>query len=279
MSDVGYTIQNTKRLKEPCETLADRSISVGSRFFRKTVVIALLLVVWQVLPTYGFIDPMFLPPFSEVAGALVHTIISGELLTNFLASFLRAVAGFGLALLIGIPLGLLMGWFKVFENYVDPILQLSRNVSALAIYPVFILFLGLGEESKVAVIFMGALWPILLNTIAGVNNLDPILIKAARSLALSDLEIFRKVVLPSTVPSIAAGIRLSASISLIVLVAAEMIGAKSGLGFMIINAQYNFMIPEMYAAIVTLAVVGLVVNCLLVWMEKRATSWKEEICK
>ena len=96
-------------------------------------------------------------------------------------------------------------------------------------------------------------------------------------MAVSNVFIFRKVVLPSSIPSIASGVRLGASISLVVLVAAEMIGAKSGLGFLIINSQYNFMIPEMYAAIVTLVLLGLVLNYSLVWLEKKATGWREEI--
>ncbi len=267
--------KNKKNVGNPGEALFSKSVSGISFVIQKTLVIAIFLAVWQILPTEHIVDPMFLPPASEVAGALINLIMSGTLVINILASLQRSILGFSLALLVGIPLGLFMGWHKLFENFVDPILQLFRNVSALAIYPVFILFLGLGEASKVAIIFIAALWPILLNTIAGAKNVDPLLIKAARSMALSNFAIFRKVVLPSSIPSIASGLRLAASISIVVLVAAEMIGAKSGLGFLIINSQYDFMIPEMYAAIATLAILGLVLNYTLVWMEKRATSWKE----
>lgn len=277
MDDAHSQLKRKRIVPESGDTAFNRAVSLGSTVLQKTLILAIFLALWELLPSWRVIDPSFLPPASAVAGALVGMILSGTLFANILISLERSIGGFGLALLIGVPLGLLMGWYKLLESFVDPILQLFRNVSSLAIYPVFILFLGLGEESKVAVIFLAAFWPILLNTIAGVKNVDPLLIKSARSMALSNYAIFRKVVLPYAVPSIASGIRLSASISIVLLVAAEMIGAKSGLGFLIINSQYNFMIPEMYAAIVTLAVLGLGLNYALVWMEKKATSWKEEV--
>jgi NitT/TauT family transport system permease protein len=259
------------------ESLSVKGRSLTGSLVKKSLFIVIFLIAWQLLPTENIVNPQFVPPLSDVVVALAGMIASGELLTNFLASFQRVFFGFGLALAVGIPLGLFMGRYKLFEELVDPLLQLFRNVSSLAIYPVFILILGLGDLSKVAVLFMAAIWPILLNTIAGVKNVDPLLIKSARSMGLSDFAIFKNVVIPSAIPMIASGIRLSASIAIVVLVAAEMIGANSGLGFLIINAQYDFMVPKMYAAIVTLMVIGFIVNYGLVWMETKATSWKEEI--
>lgn len=246
-------------------------------WIQRSLILFIFLGLWEVLPASGLIDRAFLPQFSEVAAALVKMIFSGELTDHLIISLERAFLGFALAVLVAIPLGILMGWYKMFERFVDPLMQAFRNTSTLALYPVFILFLGIGEASKIAILFKAALWPILINTISGVKNVDPLLIKSARSMAVSNVFIFRKVVLPSSIPSIASGVRLGASISLVVLVAAEMIGAKSGLGFLIINSQYNFMIPEMYAAIVTLVLLGLVLNYSLVWLEKKATGWREEI--
>lgn len=244
---------------------------------QRSLIIVIFLTVWEILPSLGIINPAFLPPASKVAGALLKLLFSGELITHILISLQRAFLGFALAVLVAIPLGILMGWYKLFERFVDPLIQAFRNTSTLALYPVFILFLGIGEASKIAILFKAALWPILINTISGVKNVDPLLIKSARSMAVSNIFLFRKVVLPYSIPSIASGVRLGASISLVVLVAAEMIGARAGLGFLIINYQYNFMVPEMYAAIVTLTVIGLFLNYALVWLEKKATSWKEEI--
>ena len=239
--------------------------------------VLLFFAVWEALPRLGIIDPLFLPAFSTTIQTLFELAVSGKLLVHVLVSLQRASAGFGLALLLSVPLGFLMGWYNKFERYTDLFVQSLRNVSTFALLPIFLLLLGLGESSKIAIIFYGASWQILMNTISGVKSIDPIYIKAAKSMGVSDWELFKKVIFPASIPSIVIGARLGAKIALMVVIAAEMIGAKSGLGFFIQNAQFNFMVPEMYAGILTLAVLGLVVNYLLVWFEKKTTSWKGEI--
>jgi len=239
--------------------------------------VLLFFAVWEALPRLGIIDPLFLPAFSTTIQTLFELAVSGKLLLHVLVSLQRAAAGFGLALLLSVPLGFLMGWYNKFERYTDLFVQSLRNVSTFALLPIFLLLLGLGESSKIAIIFYGASWQILMNTISGVKSIDPIYIKAAKSMGVSDWELFKKVIFPASIPSIVIGARLGAKIALMVVIAAEMIGAKSGLGFFIQNAQFNFMVPEMYAGILTLAVLGLVVNYLLVWFEKKTTSWKGEI--
>ena len=239
--------------------------------------VLLFFAVWEALPRLGIIDPLFLPAFSTTIQTLFELAVSGKLLVHVLVSLQRAAAGFGLALLLSVPLGFLMGWYNKFERYTDLFVQSLRNVSTFALLPIFLLLLGLGESSKIAIIFYGASWQILMNTISGVKSIDPIYIKAAKSMGVSDWELFKKVIFPASIPSIVIGARLGAKIALMVVIAAEMIGAKSGLGFFIQNAQFNFMVPEMYAGILTLAVLGLVVNYLLVWFEKKTTSWKGEI--
>ncbi len=239
--------------------------------------VLLFFAVWEALPRLGIIDPLFLPAFSTTVQTLFDLAASGKLLLHVLVSLQRAAAGFGLALLLAVPLGFLMGWYNKFERYTDLFVQSLRNVSTFALLPIFLLLLGLGESSKIAIIFYGASWQLLMNTISGVKSVDPIYIKAAKSMGVSDWELFKKVILPASIPSIVIGARLGAKIALMVVIAAEMIGAKSGLGFFIQNAQFNFMIPEMYAGILTLAILGLVVNYLLVWFEKKTTSWKGEI--
>ncbi len=233
--------------------------------------------LWEALPRLGIIDTLFLPPFSTTVQTLFDLIVSGKLLLHVIVSFQRSAIGFGLAFLISVPFGFLMGWYNKFERYTDLLVQSLRNVSTFALLPIFLLLFGLGEPSKIAIIFYGASWQLLMNTISGVKSVDPIYIKAAKSMGASDWDLFRKVILPASIPSIAIGARLGAKISLMVVIAAEMIGAKSGLGFFIQNAQFNFMVPEMYAGILALAILGLVVNYLLVWVEKKTTYWKGEI--
>ncbi len=245
---------------------------------QKILAILVFLLIWEIAPRIGLINQIFIPPFSEVALALGNLAISGKLLFHISVSLERSLLGFGLGILISIPLGLLIGWFKRFENFIDPLLQSFRQTSALALLPVFMLLFGIGESSKVAIIFWGVQWPILLSTISGVKNVDPLLIKSARSMSASHGEIFRKVVLPAALPSIFTGIRLGGTYSILLLIAAEMVGANSGLGFLIFDSEIKYAIPEMYAAIVTIALLGLTLNYTLVHLEKNATKWKEEMC-
>ncbi|WP_440951009.1 ABC transporter permease [Methanosphaerula subterraneus] len=237
------------------------------------------LLLWETISRTGIVDSSFLPPFSEVAVAFVNLLLSGELVKQTAVSLQRAALGFGLAMLVSIPLGLMMGWFKWFERFTDPLVQTLRNVPSLALLPIFILFLGIGEESKIAIIFWGSLWATLLNTINGVKSVDPILIKSARSMSASNTMLFSKVILPSAVPSIFTGMRLSATHSILILIAAEMIGASAGLGYLILSAEYSFNIKNMYVGIITLALLGITVNYILLNLESRATKWKEAVIR
>ncbi|BBB89535.1 MAG TPA: ABC transporter permease [Methylomusa anaerophila] len=243
----------------------------------RTLAVGLLLLAWELLPRMGFLDARFLPPFSEVIERLVKMIVTGRMSVHLLASLQRSLIGFSLAVALSLPLGVMMGWFKRFERGVDPLLQMSRNTSVLALYPVFILVFGLGELSKVAIIFWGTLWPILINTIEGVKGADPLLIKSARSMGSSQLTLLFKVVLPSAMPSILTGFRLSAARSVLVLVAAEMLGAQKGLGYLIFQAQLDNETPEMYAGIVLIALIGVLLNYTLIRFERHATRWKEQV--
>jgi NitT/TauT family transport system permease protein len=158
---------------------------------------------------------------------------------------------------------------------VDAPLQAGRQISALALFPVFILIFGIGEVSKAIIIFWASFWPILLNTVVGVKNIDPILIRSARSMGANGGKLFFNLIVPAAAPSTFTGIRLGASYAFMVLVAAEMVGANSGLGFLVLNSQETFKIPEMYAAIITLCLFGLLINYILLELERRATKWRQ----
>ncbi|BFU41795.1 ABC transporter permease [Krasilnikovia sp. MM14-A1004] len=240
----------------------------------RVAAIAVLAAVWEVFPRLGLVDATFLPPLSEVLSAWWQLVLSGELIDHARASLTRSLAGFGLAVVVAIPLGLLIGWYKPVANLLNPVLELFRNTAALALLPVFVLILGLGETSKIAIIFYACAWPILLNTVSGVRTVDPLLIKSARSLGLGPLRLFQKVILPAAVPTIFTGIRLAGAYSILILIAAEMVGAKAGLGYLINYAQYNFAVPDMYAGIITISAIGLVVNQLLVLTERRFSTWR-----
>ena len=244
------------------------------RIAKRSVVLLAFVGLWEVLPR-TVVEPGYLPPFSTVIKALGDLFASGEIWEHLAVSLSRSAKGFGLAVLVGVPLGLVTGWFKTLEELVDPLIQTLRQTPVLALFPVFILFFGIGETSKVAIIFWGTVWPILLNTVSGVKEVDPLLIRSAQSMGVRRFDLFRKVIVPATLPAIITGVRLGATYSILMLVVAEYVGAKAGIGSLVINSQYAFLIPKMYAAIVVLALLGLSTNFLLVRLERRATRWKE----
>jgi NitT/TauT family transport system permease protein len=250
----------------------------SARVLRNVVVssvgLLLLVAVWQFLPEWGVVDKTFVPPFSEVISAWWHLLKDGTLWHDTKASLIRALGGFAIAVVLGVPLGLLIGWYRLAAEVLNPVLELFRNTAALSLLPVFILIMGIGESSKIAFVAYACIWPVLLNTISGVESVDPLLVKSARSLGLGSFRIFQKVVLPAAVPTIFTGIRLAGSFSLLVLIAAELVGADSGLGFLITYSQQNFAIPNMYAAIITISMIGIVLNQVLLMLERHFSTWK-----
>ncbi|MFD4242225.1 ABC transporter permease [Streptomyces sp. NPDC058525] len=240
----------------------------------RTAAILALIALWEIAPRAGLVDATFLPPISEVAVAWWELAGDGQLADHTQASLIRSFGGFGIAVALAVPLGLLIGWYRPLADFLGPLLEVFRNTAALALLPVFVLLLGIGETSKVSIVVYACLWPVLLNTISAVRNADPTLIRLARSMDLSTPRLFQKVILPASVPAIFTGIRLAGAVSILVLVAAEMIGAKAGLGYLINASQFNFAIPQMYAGIITISAIGVAFNQLLVTVERRLSLWR-----
>ena len=247
-----------------------RAVSVA----RGGLGIVALAAVWEAAPRIGLVDSYFIPPLHVVLHELWSMVGSGELLRHVRASLLRSAAGFGLAIVLAIPLGAAIAWYRPVREVATPVLETFRNTAALAILPVFMLIFGIGETSKVAIVLYACFFPILLATITGVAGVDPQLLRSARVLGLSPLSTFRKVVFPAAVPTIFTGIRISGAAAILVLIAAEMIGATAGLGFLITYANANFLIPKMYAAILATSVIGVCVNYGLVALERRFSRWR-----
>jgi NitT/TauT family transport system permease protein len=231
-------------------------------------------LLWEFLPRIGVLDAYFIPPLHVVLGAVVDLAQSGELWRHLKASLVRSGVGFFLATGLAIPIGAAIAWYRPVRQVTQPVFEIYRNTAALALLPVFTLILGLGESSKIAIITYACFFPILLSTIAGVATVDPQLLRSARVLGLSPVATFRKVVFPAAVPTIFTGIRIAGAASILVLIAAEMVGAKAGLGFLIMYANFNFLIPKMYAAILVTTLLGLAVNYSLVALERRFSRWR-----
>jgi len=244
------------------------------RAVRSSVALVAFLALWEAAPRLGLTDPVFLPPFTVVLQALAGQVASGELAEHLGASLGRAGVGFAIALGTAIPVGVAIGWYRQAAELLNPILELFRNTAALALLPVFILVLGIGETSKIAIVAFACTFPVLLTTIAGVRTVDPLLVKSARSLGLSSVRLFWHVVLPSAVPTIFTGIRMAGAASILVLIAAEMVGARAGLGYLITYTQFNFQIPQMYAGILVIALTGVTINALLLGLERHFSRWR-----
>ncbi|HKU29252.1 MAG TPA: ABC transporter permease [Arthrobacter sp.] len=251
---------------------------LGSGAWKAAGILA-FLALWELGPTYlaDSSTRVFLPPLHDVLGAWGKLYESGTIQGHLAASLTRSVTGFGAALVAGISLGLLIAWYPRLNAVLNPLLELFRNTAALALLPVFTLLLGIGEESKISIVAYAAFFPVLLNTIAGVKTVDPLLIRAAKSLGLNSFRLFQKVILPSAVPTVFTGIRMAGTASILVLIAAEMVGAKAGLGYLIVNAQSSFLIPDMYAGILTVSLLGLAVNFLLVALERHFSRWRTAV--
>jgi NitT/TauT family transport system permease protein len=233
-----------------------------------------LALAWEIAPRLQLVDSYFIPPLHVVLQEWWSMVVDGELWKHIRASLVRSVIGFGLAIAVAIPLGAAIAWYRPVRESFTPVLEIFRNTAALALLPVFMLVLGIGETSKIAIVVYACFFPILLSTVSGVANVDPQLLRSARVLGLSPVATFRKVVFPAAIPTIFTGVRISGAAAILVLIAAEMIGATAGLGFLINYAQFNFLIPKMYAAIITTSAIGVAVNYGLVGLERRFSRWR-----
>jgi NitT/TauT family transport system permease protein len=248
------------------------------KIFRNTAAVIVFLSLWEIAARLElFVNPLFLPPFSKVISTLFKVIVSGELSKHVVISLRRALIGYVLGVSFSVPMGLLIGWFKTLREFLNPLISLFRNTPTLALLPVFVMFFGISETSKVAVIFWGVIWAVLINTISGVKNVDIQLVKASRSMGTSSLKLFTSVILPGSLPYIFTGMRLSATTSILILIAAEMMGASRGLGYQLYFYQGRMKTPEMYAYIVFMSLLGFSLNTFLEYLERNSFKWKQEV--
>jgi NitT/TauT family transport system permease protein len=281
MGDVAYKFKDVAGAGEAVLSLPvaipvkRRSLQVLPKGFLLGVpLLVFVALIWEIAPRVGLLNPIFIPPLSTVWHAWQQLAAGGSLARDVAASLRRSATGLLLAVIVAIPLGLLMGRYRRFESISDLFMQTLRNTPQYALLPLFVLIMGIGEASKIAITFYASMWMLLINTISGVKSVDPLLIKAAKSMGASEYDIFMDVVLPASIPSIASGSRLAVKASVVSVIGAEMLAAQSGLGHLIQNAQLMMQIPDMYAGILTLTAIGLIINYLLVWLEKKASGWK-----
>ncbi len=239
--------------------------------------VAVFFVAWELIVRLGFVAPYLLSPPSTVVVTLFKLLVFGDMPKHISYSLFRAFSGFGLAALIAIPLGIAMAWSRRADDLCSPLVELFRPLPPVALIPVAILWLGIGNTSKISLICFACFFPILLNTISGVKGVDITLVKAARSMGAKDQEVLRRVMFPGALPSILTGLRISLAVSLIVLIVMEMIGAAYGIGCFIYSAKLTFRTDEMYAGILAIGLIGFALNEIMMRLSRRLLVWRPEI--
>jgi sulfonate transport system permease protein len=233
-----------------------------------------LLAMWQALSDFGLISPVFFPPPSRAASELVSRLIDGTAYPPIVATCLRMLFGWIFASFLGVVLGAAIGSSRIGRDYLEPTLEFVRPLPASAIIPVAILFFGLTNQMSVFVIAFGAIWPVLLSSVYGFSSIQGRLQEVSAVLGLSRAEYLRKIAIPSAMPDILSGIRVSLAISLILAVVTEMQASLPGIGRDIFMAQRSFRSVDLYAGLILLGVIGFTVNYALLAFEKRALRWR-----
>lgn len=234
---------------------------------------AVLLLVWEALCRAGLISSLFLPSPTQILTALADMISGGEIGESLMASLGRILAGFAAGGALGLAVGLVAGTSALADRMVTPLVNALYPIPKIALLPLFILWLGIGELSKVTIIALGVFFPIAMNTYSGVKNVDPLLIKVAASFRAGWFYTMRCVVLPYALPMIFAGFRIAAGTALLLLVAAEMIAAEKGIGALILHYGDLMITDRLMAGVIVLSLLGLLFTLLLEWLEKRLIPW------
>jgi ABC-type nitrate/sulfonate/bicarbonate transport system permease component len=237
------------------------------------VLVVALLAVWEASARLGWVDSRNWPPVTAVFGAIVQGFASGELAQLLLSTLRRMSIGYVLGGGIGIVLGILAGSIRTLRYAIKPLIEILRPIPAPAIVPPLILLLGVDDALKITVVAMACFFPVFINTLAGVETIDDVLLQTARTFRIGRGRTLIQVFLPATLPMIAAGLRIAIGIGLVVTVISEMIAGSSGLGYYIVQMQYAMKPEAMYAAIAALAVPGYLLNRVFLALELRFVPW------
>jgi sulfonate transport system permease protein len=237
----------------------------------------LLLALWELGSRTGVIPDRTLAAPSSVISTMLAMTVSGELPHNLAVSLVRASIGLSIGIVVGIVLGLAAGLSRKGNAAIDPLLQIKRTIPVVALSPLFIVWFGIGETTKIALIAFATMLPIYLNLYEGIRSVDVRLIDAARSFGLSRWALIRDVILPGTLPSLIVGVRYSLSIAVLMLVIAEQINATAGLGYLINNARDFMRTDIIVVCLLVYALLGLGGDLLMRVIERRALSWRPSV--
>jgi NitT/TauT family transport system permease protein len=244
------------------------------RFLLGLGTIAIVVAIWQGIASARIVPPLFLPGPIDIWKALVAYVADGSIWNDLAVSGEELAYGFGLSIAVGLPVGLLMGWYRRVNMALDPFVNFMNAMPRIALVPLLIIWFGIGIWSKVAVIFLSSIFPILINTEAGIRNLDAGWIKAARSFGAGDLQLFRTVALPGAIPFILTGMRIGVGHALIGVVVGELVAAHAGIGLMMATAGASFQTAKVFAGLIIVSSVGVLLVFVISRVERRFQAWR-----
>lgn len=236
------------------------------------IVIGILL--WAFVTAQGVVG---LPTPLAVAKQAVIQAQSGLLLSDAISSLGRVFTGFALGIMVAIPVGFLMGWYRLARGIIEPYVQFFRTIPPLAIIPLAIVTMGIDETPKIFVIFLASFLSSVVATYQGVVNVDKTLVNAARVLGANDFTIFRRVIVPASLPYIMVGVRIGLGSSWATVVAAELIAAQSGLGFRMQQAQLYYDLPTIFVSLIAIGILGLIMDRIVQAIDAVLTAWQEKL--
>lgn len=233
--------------------------------------LALVLAIWELLTRQA--QSFYFPPISTIVATFYHDWVSPLFLEHAVPSLARMFTGYLLAAALGITIGVLMGSYKGLFETLDPFFEFLRAIPPPIIIPIGLLLIGAGYKMQILVIAFGVFWPVLLNSADGARSVSQERLDTARNFGLTRPEIIRRIVFPSALPMIFAGLRVGLALALIMVVISEMIGSTNGLGYYILEAQRTFAVPQMFGGILLLGVLGYLLNNLFLLLEAKVLSW------
>jgi ABC-type nitrate/sulfonate/bicarbonate transport system permease component len=239
------------------------------------LLVVVLLALWEASVRLGWMVSPTWPAVSAVLATFWQNLVDGTYLNVIGSSLRRLFVGYFLAVVLAVSIGLAMGVFRRFYLLMEPLVEFLRPIPSPAYLPMAILFLGIDDTMKVFMVAFASFFPILLNTVAGVRAVDPILLETGKTFGYGRWDIVRTILLPASAGFVLTGMRISLAIALIVTVIAEMVAGNSGIGFYVLNAQRSFLVPEMYAGVIALALVGFALNKIFVFVESLLLRWQK----
>ena len=246
------------------------------RIFARWYSIPLILAVWQIATMSGLVSPRLVPDLRLVAGIFWDDLVSGELVNHGAYSLMRALVGYGLAVVAGIALGLAMARSRLARDFVEPIFLFGYPIPKIALFPVFAFVFGFGTPSKIAFVFLECLYPIVIATYFAFLQVPRTHIWAAQSMGAGQMTVLWRVMIPAALPAVFSGLRIALPIAVVVVIITEMIGDTTGLGYYITYAAVSFKYPAVYAGIAAVAILGFALDRLFALLRNRVIHWERQ---